>query len=193
MLATAPLVEEVAALLRGRVRAPVVVDPVMVATSGARLLEEGAVDAVRRLLLPVAAVVTPNGPEAALLAGIEVRDERDAAEAGRRLVGMGARAALVKGGHGQGDTSVDILVEADGRVSRFEGPRVRTTSTHGTGCTLSAAVAACLARGVDLRAAAAAARDYVQRALEAAPGLGGGHGPVNHLVPGWPPAAGGDA
>jgi hydroxymethylpyrimidine/phosphomethylpyrimidine kinase len=183
MLATAALVEAVAGVLRrGRVRR-LVVDPVMVATSGDLLLEADAVAALRERLIPLAAVVTPNGPEAAALTGVDAAaGPEEAAEAGRRLLALGARAALVKGGHGRGREVVDVLVEAGGRVTRFVHPRLRSRSTHGTGCTLSAALAAGLARGRPLRRAAAEAVDYVHRAIAAAPGLGRGRGPVNHLV-----------
>ena len=182
MLATAPLVEAVAGVLRRRRVPNLVVDPVMVATSGDRLLDEGAVRAVIRRLLPLAAVVTPNGPEAEVLTGVAVEDEESAVAAGLLLLERGARAALVKGGHGRGATVLDVLVER-GRVSVFTHPRLRTRSTHGTGCTLSAAVSAGLAAGRPLRRAAAEAVAYVHRAIAAAPGLGRGHGPVNHLVP----------
>ncbi|MHC4922465.1 MAG: bifunctional hydroxymethylpyrimidine kinase/phosphomethylpyrimidine kinase [Planctomycetota bacterium] len=184
MLATAALVEAVAGAMEHRGVEHLVVDPVMVATSGARLLEEDAVDAVRERLVPLAEVVTPNLPEAALLADMDVNDAGSAEEAGRRIVGLGARAALVKGGHGDGGAVVDVLVTGDGAVHRFEHPRIESTSTHGTGCTLSASVAAGLALGRGLQGATEQAVDYVRRAIESAPGLGGGHGPVNHLVTG---------
>ncbi len=181
MLATASLVEAVARVLARR-RAPnLVVDPVMVATSGDRLLDADAVRAVVRRLIPLAAVVTPNGPEAEILTGLRIRDEASAVEAGRALLAMGAGAALLKGGHGRGRQVLDVLVER-GRATAFRHPRLRTRSTHGTGCTLSAALAAGLAAGRPLRAAAAEAVDFVHRAISRAPGLGKGHGPVNHLV-----------
>ncbi|MHC4821064.1 MAG: bifunctional hydroxymethylpyrimidine kinase/phosphomethylpyrimidine kinase, partial [Planctomycetota bacterium] len=129
-------------------------------------------------------VVTPNLPEAALLADIDVNDAGSAEEAGRRIVGLGARAALVKCGHGDGGAVVAVLVTGDGAVHRFAHPRIDSTSTHGTGCTLSASVAAGLALGRGLQGATEQAVDYVRRAIESAPGLGGGHGPVNHLVTG---------
>ena len=189
MLATADLVEAVARVLSAKRIPFLVVDPVMVATSGDRLLDEDAVEAVRRLLLPLAAVATPNGPEAEVLTGVRIVDEAAAVEAGRRILSMGARAVLVKGGHGEGRRVVDLLVEPR-RVTRFEGPRLATTSTHGTGCTLSAARAAGLARGLPVRRAAADAVDFVRRAIARAPGLGAGHGPVNHLVPARRPRRG---
>jgi hydroxymethylpyrimidine/phosphomethylpyrimidine kinase len=185
MLATRELVEAVAATLGAARMTRLVVDPVMVATSGDRLLDGDAVRAVRDRLLPLAAVVTPNLPEAEVLTGVRVDGEAAALEAGRRLLALGARAALVKGGHGKGPRVLDLLVE-EGRVTRILHPRLRTRSTHGTGCTLSAALAAGLARGRSLRTAASEAADYVHRALARAPRLGSGHGPVNHLVPARP-------
>jgi hydroxymethylpyrimidine/phosphomethylpyrimidine kinase len=181
MLATRKLVEAVARAWREGGVAGLVVDPVMVSTSGDRLLDDDAVRAVRARLLPLAAVVTPNLPEAEVLTGIRVRGEEEAVEAGRRLLAMGARAALVKGGHGRGPRVVDVLVEGDG-VSFLRRRRLRTRSTHGTGCTLSAAVAAGLAQGRPLGIAVRDAVLFVHDAIATAPGLGGGHGPVNHLV-----------
>jgi hydroxymethylpyrimidine/phosphomethylpyrimidine kinase len=186
MLATVPLVELVGRLLdRHRWRA-YVLDPVMVATSGDRLLDRGAETAIRAVLLPRAALVTPNLDEAALLAEMPVRGTDDMARAGERLVSLGAAAALVKGGHLDGAEVRDVLVSADG-VREFRRPRLATTSTHGTGCTLSAAVTAGLARGRPLPDAVADALDFVHRAIAAAPGLGSGHGPLNHRVPAPPP------
>src|SRR5436853_99406 len=187
MLASAVLVETVAAGI-ARHRLPnYVLDPVMVATSGDRLLDEDAEQLVARRLLPLAALVTPNLDEAAILVG-EVVATPDAMErAGRALLRRGARAALVKGGHLSGDQVVDVLVTA-GAARRFTRPRLDTTSTHGTGCTLSAAVAAGLALGRPLEQAVADGLDFVHRAMAAAPGLGGGrgHGPLNHFVPAPP-------
>ncbi|HPF61230.1 MAG TPA: PfkB family carbohydrate kinase, partial [Gemmatimonadales bacterium] len=136
---------------------------------------------VRDRLLPLAAVITPNLDEAELLTGIEVRTPEAMITAGRALIEMGARAALVKGGHLEGETLVDVLVRADG-VERYAHARRRTTATHGTGCTLSAAICANLALGLDLEPAVRVALVYLQRAMAAAPGLGAGHGPVWHGV-----------
>ncbi len=181
MLASAALVRQVADAIRGYGWTRVVVDPVMVATSGDRLLDHDAEAVIRDTLLPLAAVVTPNLDEAAILAQMEVRDAGSMEAAGRRILASGARAVLVKGGHLPGDTLVDILVTARG-AQRFQHQRVATTSTHGTGCTLSAAITAGLALGRPLDEAVATALDYVHRALLAAPGLGSGHGPLNHRV-----------
>jgi hydroxymethylpyrimidine/phosphomethylpyrimidine kinase len=181
MLATAALVDTVAEAALRHALGPYVMDPVMVATSGDRLLEA---DAERRLveaLLPLATVVTPNLAEAEILTGSTVRTLDDMGAAARRLVELGARAALVKGGHLSGD-AVDVLWDgAEQRVWRR--PRIETRHTHGTGCTLSAAITAGLARGDGLVRAIDRATRWVARAIAAAPGLGHGRGPVNHFVP----------
>ncbi|CAA9322862.1 MAG: Hydroxymethylpyrimidine phosphate kinase ThiD [uncultured Gemmatimonadaceae bacterium] len=179
MLGDAAVVEAVAAGVRDHRLAPYVLDPVMVATSGDLLLERTAVRAITDALVPLAALVTPNLDEAEILVGFPVRDPEAMERAARALVErFGAGAALVKGGHLAGDTTTDVLF--DGEAVRYAHARLTTTSTHGTGCTLSAAVAAALARGEPLRAAVGAALDYVHRAIATAPGLGGGHGPLNH-------------
>jgi len=182
MLADAAIVRAVASGAREHGLSGYVLDPVMVATSGDVLIEHDAVAAIREHLLPLCAVVTPNAHEAALLAGLTVETESDLARAAEVLVReLGAGAALVKGGHiDTGDETVDILY--DGSAVAFRNRRVATTSTHGTGCTLSAAVTAELAKGMDLRAACSRAVEFVHRAIEAAPGLGAGHGPLNHFV-----------
>lgn len=179
MLSSAAIIEAVAAGIARHRLGPVVVDPVMVAKSGDRLLAEDAVDALRRRLLPLAAVVTPNIPEAAVLAGRPVRTRDDRLAAARAIMELGARAVVIKGGHSEDDPIVDLLVDRQG-VHEFRAARIVTTSTHGTGCTFSAAIVAGLARGLDLPDAVADAREYLSRALAAAPGLGHGHGPLNH-------------
>lgn len=179
MLATPSLVSRVAAAIRQYGWRQYVLDPVMVATSGDRLLSAEAETTLRDELLPLAAIVTPNLPEAEILAGMAVPHEAAMIAAGQRLVELGARAALVKGGHLPGDTLVDVLVTPEG-VERFTHRRISTTSTHGTGCTLSAAITAGLARGDALPDAVKSALDYLHRAIATAPGLGSGHGPVNH-------------
>ncbi len=181
MLANAALVRQVAGAIRGYGWGRVVVDPVMVATSGDRLLDPGAEAVIVEQLLPLATLVTPNLAEAGILSGMTVRDVASMERAGRRILESGAGAVLVKGGHLAGETLVDVLVSASGS-RHFAHPRIETTSTHGTGCTLSAAITAGLTLGRDLDAAVSDALAYVQRALAAAPGLGGGHGPLNHKV-----------
>jgi hydroxymethylpyrimidine/phosphomethylpyrimidine kinase len=181
MLASPALVEAVAAGL-ARHRFPhYVCDPVMVATSGDRLLEPAGERLVRERLVPLAALITPNLAEAAVLVEDPVETPAEMERAGRALVQMGAGAALVKGGHLSGDEVVDVLVTSDGTAHFCRG-RIATRSTHGTGCTLSAAVTAGLALGRPLRRAVADALGFVSQALATAPGLGGGHGPLNHFV-----------
>jgi hydroxymethylpyrimidine/phosphomethylpyrimidine kinase len=154
---------------------------VMVATSGDRLLDRDAESAVSRLLVPLCRLVTPNLEEARLLTGLGIETEAEMVEAAERLVAAGAGAALVKGGHLAGEEVVDVLVDEEG-VMRWRHARIATTSTHGTGCTVSAAVAAGLAHGRALREAVSDALDFARRAIAAAPGLGSGHGPLNHFV-----------
>ncbi|MGY2083579.1 bifunctional hydroxymethylpyrimidine kinase/phosphomethylpyrimidine kinase [Blastococcus sp. SYSU DS0539] len=198
MLGTADVVQAVAAALTGRAAGPVVVDPVMVATSGDRLVDEDAIAAVRDVLLPVADLITPNVPEAAAL--LDVPPAATAAELpaqARALLEFGPRAVLLKGGHLGGAESVDVLATADD-VLTFVRPRLHTRATHGTGCTLSSAIAALLARrragSVDVSVEVAdwapvveGARDYLQVALAGgeALGVGSGHGPVHHFAGIW--------
>jgi hydroxymethylpyrimidine/phosphomethylpyrimidine kinase len=181
MLAEVRIVRLVSQTIRERGWAPLVVDPVMVSTSGHRLLTLEAEEVVRESLLPLAAVVTPNLDEAAILTGRAVHDVASMERAGETLLSFGAGAALVKGGHLTGDELTDVLVTPGG-IRHFTRARLATSSTHGTGCTLSAAITAGLALGHDLEAAVDAALDYVHRAIAGAPGLGGGHGPLNHTV-----------
>jgi hydroxymethylpyrimidine/phosphomethylpyrimidine kinase len=183
------MVAEVAvidAIFAGLVRwapAHVVLDPVMVATSGARLLEPDAVEALRSKLVPRAQLMTPNLPEAAALLDEGVAEsESDIARQGRRLLALGCAAVLIKGGHGQGAESIDYLVTCDG-VLALAGPRVTTKNTHGTGCSLSSAIAAGLAKGDDMETAVRGAKAYITAAIAAADRLsvGHGHGPIHHL------------
>ena len=187
MLAEAGLVRLVAKAIRENGWQPLVVDPVMVATSGHRLLTTEAEDIIRESLVPLAALVTPNLDEAAVLTGRVVHDVATMERAGETLVRFGAAAALVKGGHLSGDTLTDVLVTPDG-VRRFTRPRIPTSSTHGSGCTLSAAITAGLALGRPLETAVEDGLDFVQRAITRAPGLGGGHGPLDHTVTAPPPS-----
>jgi hydroxymethylpyrimidine/phosphomethylpyrimidine kinase len=186
MLAEAALVRLVAKAIRENGWQPLVVDPVMVATSGQRLLTTEAEDVIRESLVPLAALVTPNLDEAAVLTGRVVHDVPTMERAGETLVQFGAAAALVKGGHLGGDTLTDVLV-TPGSIRRFSRPRLPTASTHGTGCTLSAAITAGLALGRPLETAVADGLDFVHRAIARAPGLGGGHGPLDHTVTAPPP------
>lgn len=178
MLAEPEVVATVAAALRVYALTEYVLDPVMVATSGDPLLTPETIAAIRDDLIPAALVVTPNLDEAELLVREKVRTAEAMAAAAESIVrDLGARAALVKGGHLEGDDALDVLYH-DGRVHRFVHPRIRTTSTHGTGCTLSAAITAYLALGEPLVGATERALDYVHQAILRAPGLGRGHGPV---------------
>ena len=180
MLADSAVVTTVAQALRRHALAPLVVDPVMVATSGDRLLAADAVAALVRELIPQAALVTPNLDEARVMLGEPVADEAAMVRAATRIVREhGAAAALVKGGHLDGDTVIDVLFDGT-TVHRWAHPKLVTTSTHGTGCTLSAAITAHLALGAPLCDAVAIALEYVHRAIAAAPGLGRGHGPLDH-------------
>ena len=182
MLATRELVLAVAESILAHRLPNYVLDPVMVATSGDRLLDEDAQHAVLDELVPLCTLVTPNLDEAAILAGFAVKDVEGMHRAARRLMAAGAKAALVKGGHLHSDTLVDVF--HDGRTTReFMRPRIDTRSTHGTGCTLSAAIAALLARGATLGSAVEQALDFIHRAIAQAPNLGAGNGPLNHFVP----------
>jgi hydroxymethylpyrimidine/phosphomethylpyrimidine kinase len=187
MLSQARIIESVAAGLDQAAAPNVVLDPVMVATSGDRLLSIDAVEALRDILMPRALLVTPNLHEAAVLTGEAVASTEDQMQAqGEALLAKGAQAVLVKGGHGNGRQSVDLLVEAAG-VTRFAAPRIDTRNTHGTGCTLSAAIAAGLARGLDLHEAVGEAKAYLTAALGSADRLRIGHGagPVHHFYAWW--------
>jgi hydroxymethylpyrimidine/phosphomethylpyrimidine kinase len=184
MLHTREAVDVVAARLRSLGRPmPVVVDPVFVAGHGASLLSPEGRSAVVKKLLPLATLVTPNAPEAALISGIEIRTADDMQHAADRLLLMGPEAVLIKGGHLEGETVVDLLRTADGVERRFETPRLRTLSTHGRGCTLASAVALGLAEGMTLEGAVQTAEEYVHEAIRTAPGYGSGMGPLNHVHP----------
>ena len=182
MLANAAIASVVASAIRDHSLHNYVLDPVMVATSGDVLLESDAIDIIRRELIPQSFLVTPNLHEAALLIGAPIEDEDAMARAAETIVSeMGAQAVLVKGGHlASGDRVIDILY--DGDVRAFRTQRLDSRNTHGTGCTLSAAITAQLATGESLHAAVRRAIDYVHHAIATAPGLGSGHGPLNHLA-----------
>ncbi len=178
------VISSVASVLRrAALPAALVVDPVMVAKGGQPLLEADAETALTRELFPLAALVTPNAPEATALTGLAIHDAADLRRAGERILEMGPRAVYMKGGHLEGPEVVDVVVRAGGDPIVLRGPRIESRSTHGTGCTLASALAVSLAQGLDLEAAARRAREFVTRAIRAAPGLGTGHGPLGH---GWP-------
>ncbi|MEL7485848.1 MAG: bifunctional hydroxymethylpyrimidine kinase/phosphomethylpyrimidine kinase [Pseudomonadota bacterium] len=178
MLGSAEAVDAVADALDDA-DAPIVLDPVLVATSGDALASDGVVGAVKRRLIPICAVITPNAPEARALTGATVEDMEGGVAAGRALVDMGAGAALVKGGHLDGDVLTDVLVMQEA-THAYSHARIETRNTHGTGCTLASALATRLAQGADLETAAQDAIDYVRIAIETAPGFGAGAGPLNH-------------
>lgn len=182
MLGDPAVVALVARLLDGAAGIPAVIDPVMVAKGGASLLPDQAVEAVKTLLVPRAALLTPNAPEARALTGLAVHDIEGQRRAGEALLALGAKAVLMKGGHLPGERVIDLLLTPHGE-SVFEGERIDSRHTHGTGCTLASACAAGLAQGLDLTAAVARAWNYVHEAMLRAPGFGAGHGPLDH---GWP-------
>jgi hydroxymethylpyrimidine/phosphomethylpyrimidine kinase len=187
MLSQAPVLEIVARRLDHWRPANIVLDPVMVATSGDRLLTPAAIDVLKRVLIPRALIITPNLPEAAALLDLPLALTEAAMRAqGERLLALGARAVLIKGGHGEGAESVDLLVEPTS-CTRLAAVRIPTRNTHGTGCTLSSAIAAGLAKGVDLAAASREAKTYVSAAIAASQRLvvGSGHGPVHHFHAWW--------
>lgn len=182
MLANRTTVELVARQLEARARTiPVVLDPVMVATSGARLLDASAERALAERLLPISALVTPNVPEAQALTGVQINSADELGAAADQLLLRGANAVLIKGGHLPGETVVDLLRTADGFERRFEHERLNTRATHGTGCTLSAAIATSLAQGLTLESSVARAIDFVREAMRWALPLGSGvAGPLDH-------------
>ena len=183
MLHDAAVIETVAAVLRERApTVPLVLDPVMVAKGGAPLIEPDAIDALRHLLIPHAAVLTPNLPEAEILCGRTIGDIAAMQAAGDALLALGCRAVLVKGGHLPGDELHDVLVTTSG-IRVWHSQRIDSRHTHGTGCTLASAIAAGLAQGMAVEAAVERARDYVRRAIAGAPGIGHGHGPLDHAHP----------
>src|SRR5262245_40052761 len=183
MLHDAAVIETIAAVIEQRApEVPLVVDPVMAAKGGARLIDPDAVEVLKRLLIPRALVLTPNLPEAEILSGMSIGGAAEMRRAGERLLMLGCRAVLVKGGHLSGETVSDVLVTAaSARV--WENPRLATRHTHGTGCTLASAIAAGVSQGLDIEHAVDQARSYVHRAIAEAPGLGRGHGPLDHSHP----------
>ncbi len=180
MLSNAAIVEAVAAAIHELELPLVVVDPVMVAKSGDRLLDTDAVVALRIELLPKAMVVTPNLPEAEVLAGMRIVSDRDVREAARVIHGLGPRAVIIKGGHREGVDVVDLLFDGH-QFLEFHTPRIDTRNTHGTGCTFAAAVAASLATGASLASATELAQQYVAGAIRHGLAIGKGHGPLDHF------------
>jgi hydroxymethylpyrimidine/phosphomethylpyrimidine kinase len=183
MLHDAAVIETVTAVLDERAPdVPLVLDPVMVAKGGAPLIQSDAIESLKRRLAPRAAVLTPNLPEAEILCGRKIADLAAMREAAAALLGLGCRAVLLKGGHLPGDTVHDLLATASG-VREWRSRRIDSRHTHGTGCTLASAIAAGLAQGMMVEDAVERARDFVQRAIASAPGLGRGHGPLDHAHP----------
>ncbi len=183
MLHDAAVIDTVAAVLAERApETPLVLDPVMIAKGGAPLIQPQAIFALKTRLLPRAAVLTPNLPEAEILCGWPIADVAAMREAARALLALGCGAVLLKGGHLDGDLVHDVLATEAG-FEEWTSPRIATQHTHGTGCTLASAIAAGLAQGMTVAAAVGRARDYVQRAIASAPGLGRGHGPLDHAHP----------
>jgi hydroxymethylpyrimidine/phosphomethylpyrimidine kinase len=183
MLHSAKIVKAVAEALekKSAKNIPIVLDPVMIATSGDRLLAKKAVAAMVKQLFPLATLVTPNIPEAQKLVKMPSAKRADAEAAARKLIALGAGAALIKGGHSTKSTIDDVMVWKGG-VEVYAFPRIKSRHTHGTGCTLSTAIACGLAQGWSLPLAAGKAREFVQKAIETAPGLGKGHGPLNFFA-----------
>jgi hydroxymethylpyrimidine/phosphomethylpyrimidine kinase len=182
MLSNAGIIEAVAFALEARPGIPVVLDPVMVAKSGDALFRDDAREALISLLLPLATLVTPNAPEATALSGVDILDDETAHDAARQIFAQGAKAVLIKGGHRPGIEVRDLLLTADGFERVYAHERILTNNTHGTGCTLSAAIACYLALGHGLPEAIELAGDYLHGAIKNALPLGHGHGPLNH---GW--------
>ncbi len=189
MLSSAAIIEAVAGKLREHRIDKLVVDPVMVAKSGDRLLRADAVETLRRLLLPLALVLTPNIPEAEVLAGFPIQAGADIRRGARAIAALGPKNVVIKGGHLSGEPT-DVLFDGD-RFHEFRAPRVAGTSTHGTGCTFSAAIVAGLAQGLAVERAVAQAKDFVTGAIAAAPPIGRGHGPLEHFYRWRTPASSG--
>jgi hydroxymethylpyrimidine kinase/phosphomethylpyrimidine kinase len=186
MLPTVEVVMEVAAILAGNAVPHIVVDPVARSTSGYELMSEDALAALIKLLFPLCSVVTPNWNEAERITGIAVGDESSAEKAARAILGLGPRAVLVTGGGDDAVSATDLLVDRSGAAS-YSSPKMRSRDTHGTGCTLTSALACLLARGRTLRGSIPTAKQYICEAILTAPGLGGGQGPLNHFPPEWKP------
>jgi hydroxymethylpyrimidine/phosphomethylpyrimidine kinase len=188
MLYSADLIEAVAATLKKHGARNIVLDPVMVAQSGDKLLQDDAVDAIRAHLMPLSDVVTPNKPEAAVLTGLSLRNWKDTEKAAKALAQYGSHSILIKGGHGAGNKSTDLLfLVRENRLIRLAAGRIKTRNNHGTGCTLSSAIAGYLAQGSDIEAAVKKAKAFINRAIAAGAAykIGHGHGPVHHFFQWW--------
>ncbi|MCC9625875.1 bifunctional hydroxymethylpyrimidine kinase/phosphomethylpyrimidine kinase [Thalassospira sp. MA62] len=184
MLHSAPVITAVAEFIKSKASdIPVIVDPVMISQSGARLLEESAMEALISQMVPLATVLTPNIPEAEVLSGMKITNESDMIAAAHKIGEMGAKAVLVKGGHSEGHRIVDVLWRRDGDVEDFEGERIPSENNHGTGCSLASAIATGLAQGLGLSDSVARARAFVRDAIRTAPNYGKGNGPLNHAYP----------
>lgn len=181
MLHNADVIEAVADTIASY-HYPLILDPVMISTSGSHLLEAHAVDALKTRLLPLATLITPNIPEAELLSGHQITGRAEMEAAAQSIAARGAKAVLIKGGHLTGDTVHDLLWQ-NGQTIWFTSARIDTPHTHGTGCTLASAIATEIGKRNELAKAVENARHYVHRAIETAPGFGKGHGPLNHLHP----------
>ncbi|MCH8161462.1 MAG: bifunctional hydroxymethylpyrimidine kinase/phosphomethylpyrimidine kinase [Chloroflexi bacterium] len=189
MLANADIVDVVVAKVRERALSPLVVDPVMVSSSGDRLFEDDAVDAIRERLLPLATIITPNLREAEVLLGRKLTSWEEIRAGVEELVAMGAGAAIIKGGHpieGSKGAATDLLFDSEG-LREYTTTRIESNNTHGTGCTFASAIAAALARGTNLRGSVAMAKAFVTKALQSAYPVGEGHGPVHHFFRFWQP------
>ena len=184
MVGSAAIASAIADALRRHGARHVVLDPVMVAKGGDALLTGDAVVAIRDRLAPIAEVITPNLPEAAELTGKPVRNARESAAAAKEIVGLGAKAVVIKGGHREKGPAIDLFFDGK-NLLRLAAPRIRTTNTHGTGCTFSAAIAAHLARGAPVDYAVRAAKSYITAAIRAGFQVGRGHGPVHHFYRFW--------
>ncbi len=177
MLHDKDVIETIANFLSNKARnIPAVIDPVMISKSGNALLQANAIEALKKKLLPLATLITPNIPEAEVLLGTPIKDTKEAACA---LGKFGSRAILLKGGHAPGDTITDVLWDGK-EITLWQSPRIDTQHTHGTGCTLASAIAVSLGQGMSLKDSITRARDYVMGAIKNAPGYGHGHGPLNH-------------
>jgi hydroxymethylpyrimidine/phosphomethylpyrimidine kinase len=179
MLSKASVIDTVADALSAHAKIPLVLDPVMVAKGGAVLLQEKALETLKKRLIPMARIITPNIPEAELLTGKKIHNEADMQSVGELILKMGAHAVLMKGGHLNGEKITDILVEQHGQAV-FTSTRINSRNTHGTGCTLASAIAVSLAQGMEMEDSVRRARLYVQEAIRRAPGFGEGHGPLGH-------------